>query len=260
MRQDLLQDYLVPICSAEHKGKVALLRRLLGTAFFINEQGLFLTAKHVMQAIDLHPRQNCLYGINVKSAGEPHANMFVAIQRWEGAPQPFDVAIGQVFFQSRSWFEIRDEKLEAGWKDVAAMGYPETALNVTPEHFNIHLRMLKGYIQRFVRAGELQIRSPHPDCYELSFQITAGMSGAPLFTTENNKQQLIGVCVGSVSAELVDYASSHVEDDGRELNEKRVKVEQIGLAESIFPLLSWRPEMLGGHSLGEAIRPGAGRV
>ena len=133
------------------------------------------------------------------------------------------------------------------------MGYPETALNITAEHFNIHLRTQKGYIQRLVNAGELQTLGSHPDCFELSFPITSGMSGSPLFTSDNNKQQLIGVCVGSHSAEVVDYVSSEINDDGEVFKERHLKVEQIGIAEDINPLLTWKPDMLDGMSLGEAI-------
>ena len=61
------------------------------------------------------------------------------------------------------------------------------------------------------------------------------------------------LCVGSFSAEVVDHVSSEVNDDGKVFEERRVKVEQIGIAESIFPLLAWSPDLLEGTSLGEAI-------
>ena len=64
------------------------------------------------------------------------------------------------------------------------MGYPETALNTSAGNFNIHARMLKGYVQRLVAAGEISLIAPHPACYELSFPVTLGMSGAPLFAAE----------------------------------------------------------------------------
>ena len=35
MRESLLQDYVIPICSAEMSAGAAQLRRLLGTAFFM---------------------------------------------------------------------------------------------------------------------------------------------------------------------------------------------------------------------------------
>ena len=63
------------------------------------------------------------------------------------------------------------------------------------------------------------------------------------------------LCVGSYGSEVVDYALSEVDDDGKVFKERRVKIEQIGIAESIFPLLSWNPDMFEGKSIGEVISP-----
>ena len=113
--------------------------------------------------------------------------------------------------------------------------------------------MLKGYVQRLVEAGEIALIAPHPDCYELSFPVTSGMSGAPLFAAEGERQELMGICVGSYSAEVTEYHSTLVDDDGRRLDERSVKVEQIGIAESLFPLLEWTPDIPGGRSLASLI-------
>ena len=135
-----------------------------------------------------------------------------------------NIVIGRVAAKSRSWFAVREEIRAAGWRDVATLGYPETAFNTAAHNFNIHARMLKGYIQRFVDAGEIELIAPHPDCYELSFAVTSGMSGAPLFSPNGDRQELLGVCVGSYSAEVTEYRSTLVEDDGRRLEERGVKV------------------------------------
>lgn len=133
------------------------------------------------------------------------------------------------------------------------MGYPEMALNVTSTLFNVHMRMLKGYVQRPIRSGEIPMLSGYPDCYELSFPITTGMSGSPLFTTDRGKQQLAGICIGSWSNEIVDHVYEEVDEDGKRFQEKRLKVEQAGLAIQILPLLSWKPALLGGMSLEAAL-------
>ena len=133
---------------------------------------------------------------------------------------------------------------------IANLGEP-----IGESRFNIHARMLKGYVQRLVDAGEIELIAPHPVCYELSFAVTSGMSGAPLFVAEGGRQELMGVCVGSYSAEVTEYRSTLVEDDGRRLEERSVKVEQIGIAECLLPLLVWTPEILGGRSLADLISP-----
>ena len=70
-----------------------------------------------------------------------------------------------------------------------------------------------------------------------------------------DRQELIGVCVGSYSAEVTDYQSTHVHEDGKVFEERSVKLEQIGIAVAIFPLLKWKPEMLENLSLGGLMRP-----
>ena len=255
MRESLLQDYVIPICSAEMSGGAAQLRRLLGTAFFINGEGVFLTARHVLQGTPQAKVHELVYGLCIKSEDTLAPNVFAILRSWESAPEPYDIALGRVDARSRSWFSRPEGTGAAPWRDVAALGYPETALNTAAGNFNIHARMLKGYVQRLVDAGEIDLIAPHPVCYELSFAVTSGMSGAPLFAAEGGRQELMGVCVGSYSAEVTEYRSTLVEDDGGRLEERSVKVEQIGIAECLLPLLAWTPESQGGRSLADLISP-----
>ena len=249
MRPLLLEDYVVPICSARMITGKAMLSCLLGTAFFVDERGVFLTARHVAEAT--RKDSTVVYGLVVKSDETSGNSEFAQIVEWEYAPSPHDVAIGRVNFRSNPWFSVYRDVYMNPWKDVATLGYPETALNVTSDEFNVHIRALKGYIQRFVEAGEIDLIRPHPACYELSFPITLGMSGSPLFSAEGTTQELIGVCIGSFKAEIVEYLSEEISEDGKEFKEKHLKVEQIGIAQSILPLRKWTPTVLGGKCLGE---------
>ena len=69
MRESLLQDYVIPICSVEMSAGAAQLRRLLGTAFFINGEGVFLTARHVLQGIPQAQFHELVYGLCIKIGG-----------------------------------------------------------------------------------------------------------------------------------------------------------------------------------------------
>ena len=180
MRESLLQDYVIPICSAKRFKGSASLRQLLGTAFFVNGAGVFLTAKHLLQKIDKDTSGRVDYGLCVKSHDSTAADVFAPLNSWESAPEPYDIAIGRVDVRSRAWFSRPEESRATPWKDVATLGYPETALNTSAGNFNVHPRMLKGYVQRLVDAGEIDLIALHPLCYELSFPVTSGVSGAPL--------------------------------------------------------------------------------
>jgi hypothetical protein len=230
------------------------LKRLEGTAFFINDEGVFLTAGHVVRAVKA--QSGLTWGLNVKGF-RASDNLFAAVSEIDFAPSPFDIAIGKVHYRSKNWFTPFLDEGVGGWHDVATLGYPASALNTTPERFNNHLRLLKGYIQREIAADELPVHRPHPNCFELSFPIPNGLSGSPLFSAKGKNQQLIGVCVGSFDVEIVIDDFTHVDDDGKKFSERRVRVEQYGIAHSILPLWKWRPSFLQGKSLAEAIAPPA---
>lgn len=253
MRAAVLQDYVVPICRAEISSGRANLTRLEGSAFFINESGIYLTAAHVMRSIGrAGPVSN--YGLNVKDINDATLNLFAPLHGYEFAPAPYDIAIGKIEYRSRSWFAVYQGPEIEGWLDIATFGYPASALNTTLEHFNIHLRLLKGYVQRPINANELPAHKPHPKCFELNFPIPNGFSGAPLFIPKGkDSQQLIGVCVSSFDSEIVIDAISEISESGTKFTERRARVEQYGIAHSILTLLDWKPGILQGKSLGDVI-------
>ena len=81
-----------------------------------------------------------------------------------------------------------------------------------------------------------------------------GMSGAPLcVSAENNRYGTVGVCVGSARSEVVDDEIVHVIDRNKEFRETRLRIEQVGIAQDIRPLLDWPPSFLEGLSLRKAI-------
>jgi hypothetical protein len=152
-------------------------------------------------------------------------------------------------------FTIGDVKA-AEWQDVATYGYP---LSIVDWDANspamIGMRCHKGHIQRVVAAGELKLGPPAP-AYELNFNISRGLSGAPLFISRHPKDIVVGVCVGSTRSELIDYERVDVDEHGNKLKESRVKIEEYGLAHDIVSLNSWRPQLLSGKSLLDASRVG----
>jgi hypothetical protein len=82
------------------------------------------------------------------------------------------------------------------------------------------------------------------------------MSGAPLILRSKGKQSfiLIGVCRGSHSSEVVDYIEETIETGEEMYTEKRVKVEQYGLADDIRPLLNWKPTLLNSRTLRDSVK------
>lgn len=148
-------------------------------------------------------------------------------------------------------FCLQEREVEV-WQDVATYGYPLNALSHDPEELlSLNLRCHKGYIQRLLRSGETYLGN-NPASFELSFMLSRGLSGAPLFIHQQPKDIVIGVCVGSVKSETVEHEFLEVDDAGKSYSEKKVSVEQYGLAHDLLPLYQWKPKLLEGKTLIES--------
>ncbi len=249
-RPPALEDYVVPVVEATLETSLARLSKLFGTAFFINNEGLFLTARHVLEKAHASRGRESEIGLNIRHPVSGK-NAYSPIVAYEFAPAPFDIAIGRSKYSAQSWFKTQEPENYV-WLDVATLGYPETALNVTDQNFNIHLRALKGYVQRKIKTDELPSHRPHPECFELNFAVPNGMSGAPLFSPQN-AQTLIGVCVGSVDSEITVFSQTSVEEGNAHFKERVTRIEQYGIAHSVFPLMDWSPSILSGKKISDIL-------
>jgi len=111
-------------------------------------------------------------------------------------------------------------------------------------------RGFRGYVHREVKAGQLQ-GGFHPDAFETSFTMPQGLSGGPLFLTGSQTEAVIGVCVGVNRGETTEFLFEELQADGRLVTERRVRIEEYGIAHDVRPLLDWRPANLGGLTLRE---------
>lgn len=238
----MLEDMIVPVCKYRIEKNNAIIERSIGTAFFINSQGVFLTAGHVVKAIPNQTTGLCIkHKTTLKNIMSPIVNI-------EYASDNVDVAIGKIEYETHHWFEL-EEFNPTYWLNVATLGYPETAFNVNPADYYINLRAHKGYIQRIIAPNELSYLGPHKTLLELNFAIPCGLSGAPLFKVNGSKNILLGVCIGSHTSEIVDYEyNSHIDDQSTH-SERKVKVEQYGIAQDISEILEWKPDLLKDKTL-----------
>ena len=117
MRAPFLQDYVVPVCQAEVSANNAKLTRLEGTAFFINRDGFFLTAGHVLRVV-MADSSGLTWGLNLMGLTSNH-NFFAHLGEIDFAPTPFDIGIGRVNYPSQSWFSPYSADGARGWTDVA---------------------------------------------------------------------------------------------------------------------------------------------
>lgn len=239
MPLNLIEETVFPICHFGMVGALADAKRLLGSGFFLNHEGFFITAGHVAQAFG-----NTRPGIFFKPdpVGDPLLNRVAWVGEFELGPS--DLAVGRVSVGAHTFFDCVGS-VEGMWADVVACGYAESAVLLGNGRFRSPIRGLKGHVQRTISEGLDDDLPVAGKVYELSFPIPKGMSGSPLYRVANNQLQLLGVCVASRSAEMVDFEDTTVDDDGRHYSERKVRIEQYGIATAIETALDWTPRMLG---------------
>lgn len=247
-----LQSHVVPVCSYVRQSTMrSTIKALHGSAFFIDERGTFLTARHVVEgAIERAEADSSAWGLCQKyDQGKSPLNVMCKVLRFEFAPAPFDIAVGQSSYPSTTILTLSRHADAHEWSDVVTMGYPLTIVEWDSTRWDkLPLRCHKGYIQRVIPTGEMKLGDAAPG-FELSFQISKGTSGAPVFISRHPKDVVVGVCVGSVRRELVEYEHVEVIAPGKELQERRLKIDEYGLAHDLRPLLDWKPAMFNGRSL-----------
>jgi S1-C subfamily serine protease len=244
-----LQHYIFPICRYRIQGQMAWVTQLQGTGFFITKNGVYVTARHVVvQGMAAATKEGEQLGICPYLAGSEE-KVVAGLGDFDFAPPPYDIVVGKVNLTTETVFVIDQRDVEV-WQDVATIGYPESVVNKTPAEFQLQARAHKGYIQRMVPTGRMPTGT-HPDVFEVSFPISVGLSGSPLFIYAGNFDYAIGVCVGSHQSRLVDYEDVVSVTDGKEERQTFYRVEEFGIAHDLRKLIDWKPPCLGGFSLGE---------
>ena len=220
-----------PICQFRLDEGSATITRLAGTGFFIDSNGLFLTAGHVlMPDMFLVQRDGHHLGICPSEVGG--ARSFVATVGEFDVLPGCDVMVGRTKGMKSNTTYVVEEQIAGTWKEVAAVGYPDAIVNVTPQEFQLQTRGHRGYVQREVPAGRLPPNMDNPALFEVNFPLSLGMSGSPLFVSRGRYDAVLGVCTGSL-----------VTDEGG-LN------LAFGIAHDLRPFLEWTPTFLE-VSLGE---------
>jgi hypothetical protein len=247
-----IQRYVVPVCVIDPTDKEGpRFVSVQGTAFFINDGGVLVTAAHVIRNATASICSGDQYvGICAKDPGST-GNVVATIDAHTFAPEPWDVAVGVVSCKSPTILALGNIAVDVS-SLVSTYGYPENALNKRGPAIWMQVRGHQGYVQRPIGEDDTSVIEHHPSSFELSFPISRGMSGSPLIMGGSPRNVAVGVCVGSWPSELVDYSTETVEADGTKFREKVVRVEQFGIAHDLRPLLEWRPDCLGGKSLKEA--------
>ena len=165
-----LQSYVVPICTYEQIDGAAHVRSSQGTAFFINNCGIFLTAAHVVRdSLKYAERRDEIVGICLKGDnGQTEESFMAEVCHYEFAPEPFDIAIGIVPYFTDSPLRLARKEVSP-WQEVATLGYPLSASVFDDNDGNwMNLRAHRGYVQRSTLPRDMRL-GKHPNGIELNF-------------------------------------------------------------------------------------------
>lgn len=200
-----------------------------------------MTAAHVIKQAEETRGADELIGLFTKQPDRPDKHQAAPVIKYEKAPLPYDIAVGLAGYCIDTPLRLMDVPVEI-WREVATLGYPESALNRDGAALWLNLRGHRGYVQREIKPGKYGLNG-HPECFELSFPITAGLSGSPLFIRQGTDDAVIGVCVGSHSSRIVAYSLEELDADGTKISEKHNRIEEFGIAHDLRSLLDWKIEI-----------------
>lgn len=96
----ILEDYIVPVIRVTRQGDETKLEQFYGTAFFINDQGVFLSASHVMRAVehDVSEKGSEL-ALVMRKPGDKLSVYQGKVSAFSFADDPFDIAVQAFRYQ-----------------------------------------------------------------------------------------------------------------------------------------------------------------
>lgn len=246
-------DWVFPICEIKirsGKNPVKLdISHFHGTGFFVGNEGYFLSAKHVINSLDMKSVSTEIDFAAILTVTEKDRTRraTVLIESLEEHPT-LDIVLGKTSHLPKPMFSSANQDA-FGWEDVHCFGYPEDLIKNQEQLYIFSPQFFKGYIVRRLSKENLPSLDLSPS-YELNFPIPKGVSGAPVFRIGHEKS-LVGVAIGSHDSVLERYKITEYSDDKKEFTEKLVQVTQFGIAARASEFSEWTPEILKGKKLSE---------
>jgi len=167
--------------------------KCIGTAFFINALGWFITAKHVLYN-NKGDVLKTIYGIQTLSDGKqvarqlkqisihPSADIAIGIldDAFDGSGHPVEYELAPTLELSLAMLSKQDE--------ISSFNFPKS--NRTYDQHLVHFKFAglwtKGKIEGFMPDGSPLVKNA---CYQTSMHIDTGASGGPVF----KGNQVVGV-------------------------------------------------------------------
>jgi hypothetical protein len=234
-----VQDYVVAVVRlpATAQGETEI--ELVGSAFFLDERGTFLTAS----ASFSEPRPDARLALAVRLADRRAPVSLVPIAAHEFADPPWEIAIGRAEVATQNCFAWAGRSAASLlWERVHAYGCVAWEPGEPPRPARAAYRSLEGNVFE-ERPAERGLLAPE---LHLSFGVPTQLRGAPLFLHARPRAKLLGICVGNGGLGLLRFPL-------RSAGTSEVRNDVYGIAQDLREAGSWKPALLGGRSLRELL-------
>jgi hypothetical protein len=209
-----IAGYVFPIVSATQGEKILSIDRFIGSGFWIDSKGHFLTCKHVFDELKdgqvpaiAHP------------FGDKRDRYTPIIQNTHH--KHFDMALGTAAVKKPTPFLLPYEGTFSAGLDVSAFGF--TDWGKANRSLQIDVRYLKGHI---VRTSEESLGLPSAQVVEISFGSPSGFSGTPLLCDF----KFTGMLYSNIESKLQSYSVNEVVDGDKEFREIAYRIYEYGVA------------------------------
>lgn len=221
-----IADYVFPIVSATQGDKMLKIDRFLGSGFWIDSKGHFLTCRHIFD--ELKDGQ-------VPAIAQPfgdNRDRYIPILH-DTHHAKYDIALGTARVKEPTSFLMPYEGTFSPGLDVAAFGF--TDWGKTDKSLQIDVRYLKGHI---VRTSEDSLGLPTAQVVELSFGSPSGFSGTPLLVDF----QFSGMLYSNIETKLQSYSINEVINGNSEFREITYRIYEYGIAHHPTDLIQFITE------------------
>jgi hypothetical protein len=216
----LLDKFIFPIFSVTQNETGLQLKRFIGSGFWIDTKGHFITCKHVFENVADE---------ELPAIGQPFGNRrdhYVPILSSYAHPK-FDIAVGKAPASSVTGVLAHYRGTVGIGVDVQAFGFTDAGKEQMS--YQLDVRLLRGYISR---CSPDSLGLPSPSLLEVSFGSPSGFSGTPLLVG----REVIGILYRNVDSKLEAYSINETTENGAHFKEIAYRIYEYGIAHNLSEL------------------------
>lgn len=249
-------EWVAPVLRVQMK-PTPTITDFCGTATLLGGP-FFLTARHVIED-SLAERELaeeeffCVNVFSAEGAGEQHVRRIAKYEYHRDAAA--DLAFGRFadWYAQPPWNGIGFGGLSP---NCSCYGFPKDLRTMEgPQGIALDARSLQGNVQRVLAPNTFDIHAPS---LELSFPITEGMSGSPVYAVAEGTRTLLGMALGSQTSYIAQHQT--VLQLPGETPQGVYRVVEYGVAIRLSAFVEWMPEMISPITLGQLLAPETGAL